>query len=867
MRLIIGLLLLLCVTKIKAQFLMDNTNEVVTCPSSDVFYDSGGNGGQYANSENFTKTFTSNDGSCLQFAFTTFTTESCCDRLRIYDGPSGASPLIGTYAGGSSPGTIISSGSSLTFSWTSDGSVVRDGWEADISCVAPCSGAPAAGTTNAAPSSGSVCTAYNTTITVSGSSSGCGISYQWQSAPASAGPYANISGAVSATYTQNISTTTFFRRITTCGASSATSTPASATFSCNGYVHGSGTQTLNCPPTFSLYYDSGGPGGQYANSQNLTKTFTSNNGNCLQFAFTTFTTESCCDRLRIFDGPSGASPLIGTYAGGSSPGTIISSGSSLTFSFTSDGSVTRDGWEANISCIAPCTGTPNSGTAFATPSSSCATFATTVDVTGSAPGCGMTYQWQSASAVGGPYTNIAGATRPTYTQNISATTFFQRITTCGAASATSAVGTASISNPTISCDLNTYTASTTTYNFENFTGTSLPTTDDVLFSAVTQFGFNFCFGGQQFSGGYVASNSAFVFDAFPCNPNILTNTYAAPGIGTGYSITQAAPNPTTSIPRNAILAPWHDIHPNNTATLSSSKIQYITLGTAPNRRTLISWEDIPYFSCGGTLTPFFSGQIKLFETSNIIEIHIKDKEVCSTFNGGYAVMGLHNYNGTIYVPPVNATAHNRPTQWTMSNSAYKFQTNCSAVCSVPLSIEFKNFYGQQIDEINKLWWETADEKDVKEFIVERSTDAQNFSPVYNIAAQGKPSAYTYNDNAYTKGYINYYRITAVEFDGKRTSTHPIPLFNTNDKALIKSVYPNPAHEKLLVEIHGRGAYTECAFTIYDQFGKTVLQQNKPIKFGDNTIDVNIGTIEQGIYILEIKSPDNQLINRQKFTKL
>lgn len=327
------------------------------------------------------------------------------------------------------------------------------------------------------------------------------------------------------------------------------------------------------------------------------------------------------------------------------------------------------------------------------------------------------------------------------------------------------------------------------------------------------------------------------------------------------------PNPTSTIPRNAILAPWHDIHPNNTSTVATSQIQYITLGTAPNRKTIISWENIPYYSCGGTLTPFFSGQIKLFETSNIIEIHIKNKIVCSSWNGGNAILGLHNYNGTIYVPPVNATAHNYPTQWSMTNTAYKFQTNCAAVCAVPLPIEFKSFYGQQIDEINKLWWETADEKDIKEFKVERSLDAQNYSEVYSIASNNKPSLYTFNDNTFTKGYINYYKITAVEFNGKRTSTHAVPIFNTNDKVVIKAVYPNPTHEKLMVNITGRGAFTECMFTVYDQFGKTVLQKIKPVKFGENTIDINVETIESGIYILEIKSTDNQLINRQKFTKM
>lgn len=145
------------------------------------------------------------------------------------------------------------------------------------------------------------------------------------------------------------------------------------------------------------------------------------------------------------------------------------------------------------------------------------------------------------------------------------------------------------------CNMN-YSASSIPFNFETFTGTSLPMTDDVLFSTIVMFGFSTCFDGGTYWGGYPASNSSFVFDAV-CNiPNIQTSTIAGPGVSTGYSISSPAPVFGTSIPRNAILGPWHDINPATSATVATSKIQYATFGVAPNRRVVISWEDIPYFS-------------------------------------------------------------------------------------------------------------------------------------------------------------------------------------------------------------------------------------------------------------------------------
>ncbi|MBN2682270.1 MAG: T9SS type A sorting domain-containing protein [Bacteroidales bacterium] len=117
-------------------YTMSNTS-VTTC--SGTFYDSGGSSGTYNNNEDFTKTFTpSTAGNMLEFVFTSFSTESGCDYLYIYDGPTTASPLIGTYSGTSSPGIITATNTGqLTFRFTSDYSLVYAGWNAAISCVAP----------------------------------------------------------------------------------------------------------------------------------------------------------------------------------------------------------------------------------------------------------------------------------------------------------------------------------------------------------------------------------------------------------------------------------------------------------------------------------------------------------------------------------------------------------------------------------------------------------------------------------------------------------------------------------------------------------------------------------------------------------
>lgn len=629
------------------------------------------------------------------------------------------------------------------------------------------------------------------------------------------------------------------------------------------YLQGAGVQTLSCPPTYTLFYDSGGPGSNYSNSENSMRTFSAPAGSCLTFSFTSFQTESCCDFLRIYDGPNGGSPLIGTYSGGTSPGVINSTSNTITFSFTSDGSVNNTGWAAQITCNPPCSGMPGAGTATAIPSQSCVAFNTTLSVTGVAGACGLTYQWQSSPAPGGPFSNIGGATAPTYSLNVATTTYFRRLTTCGAQTATSSVASASVGAVSLPCSLSSYAATNIPYSFDVFVGTVLPTTDDVLFSAVSQFGFPFCFTGQTFNGGYVSSNSSFVFDAVPCFPNIYAMpgaVNATTGIGTGWSITTAAPTPSDNAPRNAILGPWHDINPGVGGVMRMG-----TLGVAPNRRFVISFENVPMFSC---TTMSFTGQIKLFETTGVIQIHIGNKPICTTWNSGQAIMGLHNYDGTIYIPPVNMVAHNAPTQWNMVNTAYSFSSSCpsQSICGVILPVDFKNFYGQQIDGVNKLWWETSDDSKIKEFYIERSTDGENFERIKSVPGGNGPK-YTYDDETHKRGFINYYRITAVDQMGLTNTTSIYSVYSTDDPILIKSVYPNPADEVLNLNIQGRGKALSCTFNIYDQFGNKVKTNTQMVNYGMNTNSIDLKDLNNGMYIIEIITGDNNVISKQKFSKL
>ena len=105
--------------------------------------------------------------------------------------------------------------------------------------------------------------------------------------------------------------------------------------------------------TSSTFYDSGGPLGDYANDEYNTLRICPNTaGKYVQLDFTAFDIESGFDFLTIYNG-KGICNSCEVYTGTTSPGTVASSASSgcLTAIFDSDGSVTRPGWEAIVTCI------------------------------------------------------------------------------------------------------------------------------------------------------------------------------------------------------------------------------------------------------------------------------------------------------------------------------------------------------------------------------------------------------------------------------------------------------------------------------------------------------------------------------------
>ncbi|WP_299365032.1 M36 family metallopeptidase, partial [Winogradskyella sp.] len=147
-------------------------------------------------------------------------------------------------------------------------------------------------------------------------------------------------------------------------------------------------------------------------------------------------------------------------------------------------------------------------------------------------------------------------------------------------------------------------------------GSSTVTLFDDQVSSALPIGFDFNFYQNTYSNFYISSNGFITFDSG-----------GESGCCAGQNL------PSGSLPNNLIAFAWDDLYPPGSGT-----IRYATIGSAPNRILVVDVVDIP-FCCDST--PEVTTQVKLFEGSNVIEIHSTD------VSGSPMTQGIENIDGTL----------------------------------------------------------------------------------------------------------------------------------------------------------------------------------------------------------------------------
>lgn len=279
---------------------------------------------------------------------------------------------------------------------------------------------------------------------------------------------------------------------------------------------------------------------------------------------------------------------------------------------------------------------------------------------------------------------------------------------------------------------------------------------------------------------------------------------------------------------------------NNDASADEFKLttsNYINEEGTSSGGTVITDEtvDITYFitsnSTDANLTFFWdtSNELPLFDRVNCFASHFGT--AWKDFGGGQSAT---NVSGSIYSLTANATEF----------SPFGIGSGTS-----PLPIELLSFEPTLVKNQVKLEWATATEINNDYFVIERSSDLNNWLTINQTNGVGNSLSiveYLAFDETPLNG-IAYYRLKQVDVDGT-FSYSDIKTIESNDSNAI-SYYPNPVFDDFLFLI--LNDETVNSVEIYNSLNNLV----KEVVINEYTdlIKIDVSDLQPQVYLLKVES--------------
>lgn len=191
-------------------------------------------------------------------------------------------------------------------------------------------------------------------------------------------------------------------------------------------------------------------------------------------------------------------------------------------------------------------------------------------------------------------------------------------------------------------------------------------------------------------------------------------------------------------------------------------------------------------------------------------------------------------------------------------------TNLSGGCVV-LPIEMLSFDAIDLESRIELRWTTASENNNDYFVVEKSTDGENFEFLDILDGAGNSTSlrnYTYSDVQPFAG-TNFYRLRQIDYDGHSTVSGVAKIVREHSEFFEVSIYPNPTSgsQTPMVLLNGKSD-EKYSVHVTDMMGKTVFQQEITIQPGiENKVELNAPLVEGVYFIMVYDQFDNRTVKK------
>lgn len=191
--------------------------------------------------------------------------------------------------------------------------------------------------------------------------------------------------------------------------------------------------------------------------------------------------------------------------------------------------------------------------------------------------------------------------------------------------------------------------------------------------------------------------------------------------------------------------------------------------------------------------------------------------------------------------------------FTLTHVSAQIQANVSGSNSTPALL--LGFSGEMGSGSGVLSWTMEDETNSKLFVIERSSTAEAFDSIGQVASlnNNQETDYNYTDSKLMSGN-NYYRLRMVSMDGVVKYSKVVCLNNVNTGNSVNGmgVYPNPAISTINYRINSP-AVEQAIVQIYNISGVLVLSEQTQLAAGANQQSIALSGLRNGNYFLKVRS--------------
>jgi trimeric autotransporter adhesin len=223
-------------------------------------------------------------------------------------------------------------------------------------------------------------------------------------------------------------------------------------------------------------------------------------------------------------------------------------------------------------------------------------------------------------------------------------------------------------------------------------------------------------------------------------------------------------------------------------------------------------------------------------------------------------------NTTTLITPTFAEAHGTG-GYVLQGNISSFSSFYFASSNIALPQQLLAFTGSLQSDGTHLNWESANEVNTSNYILERSTDGADFRQIATVPAKGNSSnSYSYLDFSVgtLMSPVVYYRLKIVDNNGSFAYSKVVSV--TFNSSYTVDIYPNPMHEVLKIKLSLVRAQN-LQINVTDVKGHTIYRKSRFAGAGNGEFEINTKNWPSQMYSVKILGNNQEVLAIKNVIKL